>query len=257
VGFDADLYRGTAEAYARYRLPYPPPMLSSLLSRVAGRTRLMDLACGTGQLAFALCDAFTSTWAVDQEPEMVAAVASRGVSRVRPIVASAERLIAPPGAFDLIVIGNAFHRLARERVASPAFTWLKPGGALALCWSDSPWAGNAPWQATFRSVIDAWRDRLGDRLPPGWSQARSVTPDAAVLRSAGFSPAGRSTFTLPHTWTASTLAGFTYSTSFLPRRLFGTQAGAFEAELERLLPGPLTDVSYAYDLAYKPITPGS
>src|ERR1700733_6419540 len=93
--FDADLYRGTADAYARYRLPYPPAMLSSLLGRVSGRAVVMDLACGTGQLTFALCDSFGETWAVDQEPSMVSVVASRGVPGVRAVVAPAESLEAP------------------------------------------------------------------------------------------------------------------------------------------------------------------
>jgi SAM-dependent methyltransferase len=232
-------------------------MLSSLLDQVAGRSRLMDLACGTGQLTFALGDSFASTWAVDQEPSMVERVAARGVPSVRAVVAAAESLEAPAGSFDLIVIGNAFHRLPRDHVAASAFSWLRPGGSLALCWSDSPWAGEAPWQAEFRSVLSAWPDRLGarDRLPAGWADDRSARPDAAVLSATGFANRGRFTFSTTHRWTVATLAGFTYSTSLLPRAVFGDQAAEFEAELADRLPGELTSLTtYAYDLATKPLS---
>src|SRR5690349_8626147 len=54
VRFAVSLLRGTAEYYDRYRLPYPEAMVGDLARRaqVPGRGRLLDLACGTGQLAF-------------------------------------------------------------------------------------------------------------------------------------------------------------------------------------------------------------
>ena len=53
VRFAPDLYRGSAGYYDRYRLPYPEAMITDLIRRagVSGRGRLLDLACGTGQLA--------------------------------------------------------------------------------------------------------------------------------------------------------------------------------------------------------------
>jgi 2-polyprenyl-3-methyl-5-hydroxy-6-metoxy-1,4-benzoquinol methylase len=69
-----DLYRGTALHYDRYRPPYPKALLDDLLQRssVTGRGRLLDLACGTGQLALPLARSFAEVYAVDQESEMVA-----------------------------------------------------------------------------------------------------------------------------------------------------------------------------------------
>jgi SAM-dependent methyltransferase len=70
VTFSPDLYRGTAEFYDRFRLSYPDPLISDLVHRTrpSGRGRLLDLACGTGQLAFALRSSFAEVRAVDQEP---------------------------------------------------------------------------------------------------------------------------------------------------------------------------------------------
>src|ERR1700722_14643312 len=148
--YSPDLYRGTAEYYDRFRLSYPEAMISDLVRRTgaSGRGRLLDLACGTGQLAFALRSSFAEGWAVDQEPGMVAVVAAKaasgdGAPRVLPVIASAEELYAPPAHFSVAVIGNAFHRLPRALPAGRGRGWLPPGGFLPLCWSSGNKAGGS------------------------------------------------------------------------------------------------------------------
>jgi SAM-dependent methyltransferase len=263
--FDADLYRGTAEFYDRFRLGYPRALVEDLLGRVrpSGRGRLLDLACGTGQLAFALHDSYVETWAVDQEPDMVrlvAAKAARAGLAIRSIVSAAEELSAEPASFELVAIGNAFHRLPRDIVARRAFEWLRPPGHAALCWSSSPWSGQAEWQQAIAAVLDRWRRTLDayDRIPPDWDHVRQLKPDLAVLTEAGFVPVGRHEFQVEHRWTVADVAGLAYSTSFLAAPLFGDRAPEFEADLaDRLDPyldhgGVVQPVSYAYDLVRKP-----
>jgi ubiquinone/menaquinone biosynthesis C-methylase UbiE len=134
--FRTDLYRGTAEWYDVYRPPYPSELIHSLAARVGadGTGRLLDVACGTGQVTFALGDYFAEIWAVDQEPGMIA-VASRKAgdsARFRFRTGAVEELDLPAGTFDLVTIGNAFHRLPRDLVAANVRRWLRPGGYLAL-----------------------------------------------------------------------------------------------------------------------------
>ena len=154
--FAADLYRGTAGYYDSYRLPYPDAMIEYVVGQamVDGQGRLLDLACGTGQLTFPLRRWFSEVWAVDREQDMVEAVRAKaaaiGAENIRPIAADAETLHAAPGHFELAVIGNAFHRLRRDQVAGRLLGWLKPGGCVALCWSHGPQAGDEEWQRAFR-----------------------------------------------------------------------------------------------------------
>ena len=266
VRFRADLYRGSAGFYDRYRLPYPEAMVRDLVLRagVSERGRLLDLACGTGQLAFPLRRWFREVWAVDQEPDMVelirAKAAAGGAEEVRPIVSSAETLHADPEHFELAVIGNAFHRLERDLVAGRILGWLKPGGSLALCWSSGPWAGEEGWQRALAATLDRWQAALGAerRVPAGWDLARQRRPDLQVLSDAGFEVAGRHEFDIEHRWSLPELAGYIRSTSFLPASVLGGQAAAFDADLAARL-GPHSDdgafteaVSFAYELALKP-----
>ena len=265
VRFAADLYQGTAGYYDRYRLPYPEAMLADLVrSRVPGRGCLLDLGCGTGQLAFPLRPWFAEVWAVDREPDMVDAVrakaAAAGAGNIRPVVSDAETLDAEPGHFEMAVIGNAFHRLDRELVARRVLRWLRPGGFLALCWSSSPWAGEERWQRALAATVGRCRAALGaeQRVPAGWDLARRQRPDRQVLSDAGFEVAGRHELTAVHRWSLPELAGYIRSTSALPPSVLSGQAAAFNAGLAASL-GPHSDdgaftqtVSFACDLACKP-----
>jgi SAM-dependent methyltransferase len=266
VRFATDLFRGTAGYYDRYRLPYPEAMLTDLILRagISGRGRLLDLACGTGQLAFPLRRWFGEVWAVDQEPDMVETVrakaAAQGAGNVRPIVSDAGTLDAEPDYFDLVVTGNAFHRLNRDLVAGKTLRWLKPGGCLALCWSSQPFTGEEDWQRALAAILERWRVALGaqSRIPAGWDLARQRRPDLQVLAAAGFEVAGHHEFTAGHRWSVPELAGLIRSTSFLPAPVLGDQAAAFDADLAASL-GPHSErgvftenVSFAYELARKP-----
>jgi hypothetical protein len=167
---------------------------------------------------------------VDAEPDMTEAVRAKAsavaAAHIHTITVRAEDLPAEPDSFELIVIGNAFHRLHRALIAERAYTWLKPGGCLALCWSTSPWAGPQDWQRTLDSTLRTWRNALGaaGRVPPGWDQPRQRDPDHDVLSRAGFESAGRHEFSVEHHWTIRELAGHIRSTSFLPPQVLADRA---------------------------------
>jgi SAM-dependent methyltransferase len=268
--FAEDLYRGSAEYYDQYRLGYPDELIGELVRRAAGSGgdgRLLDLGCGTGQLTFALRQWFGEIWAVDQEPDMVAKVLAKagavgGAGQIKAIASSAETLRVEPGYFDLVVIGNAFHRLDRDLVAGRVLGWLKPGGYLALCWSLGHWAGDADWQRALAGTLDKWRAALGaqGRIPANWDGPRKVRPDAQVLAEAGFEVVGRREFAVEHRWTLAELGGLVRSTSFLPASVLGDQAAEFDADLAASVgpygqDGIFTEmVSFACDLARRPVT---
>jgi ubiquinone/menaquinone biosynthesis C-methylase UbiE len=264
--FRRDLYQGTAGYYDRFRLPYPRALTDDLAHRSGadGTGRLLDLACGTGQVCFALHDRFAEAWAVDQEAEMIAVVRDKarvaGLPHVRALAAPAEGLSAPDASFDLVTIGNAFHRLPRDAVAARVFRWLRPGGFLALVWSSPPWDGQQPWQRALARTMDRWRARAdaSDRIPAGYEQDRRERPDVVILAEAGFEIAGRYRFPAVHEWTPETLTGFVLSTSVLSPAALGGLTAGFGDDLRRELhvcapSGRLPQaIDYAYDLARRP-----
>lgn len=264
--FRPDLYRGTASYYDRFRVPYPQSLLDDLAERsgAAGPGRLLDLACGPGLVSLAMHGRFRDVWAVDQEPDMIEVARQKataaGISSIRFLTSAAEDLQAPDNSFDLVAIGNAFHRLPREAVAARALRWLRPGRCLALLWGESPWDGQAPWQAAMSATMERWRIRAGghDRIPPRYQEIRKQRPDLTILRDAGFEAAGSHEFPVSWAWTPGTLIGFAYSTSVVSRQALGDLAPGFEEDLRRELgicepSGVLRQtISFAYELARRP-----
>jgi SAM-dependent methyltransferase len=264
--FRRDLYRGTAGYYDRFRVPYPAELIDDLAARCGadGTGKLLDLACGTGQISFALHGRFEEVWAVDQEAEMIdvvwAKAAAAGIGNIRLVTSAAEELSAPPGTFDLVAIGNAFHRLRRDAVAARILDWLRPGGFLALLWSDSPWVGEAPWQEALRATMRRWetRAKTRSRIPAGHEADRRERPDLRVLGESGFEAIGSFEFSATHEWSMEALAGFVSSTSVLSRAALGALAAEFDADLRRELLScesagrfPQT-ISFACNLARRP-----
>jgi SAM-dependent methyltransferase len=266
MSFRRDLFRGTASSYDRYRPTYPPELINHLSERavLSAPGTYLDLACGPGTLTFALQDRFAETWAVDQEPDMINVVRAKAarlagtgaIASIRCIESSAEDLTAPPETFDLVTIGNAFHRMHRGDVAARVFGWLRPGGHLALVWGGTPWQGSAPWQQAMRAAMDRWRP--ADRIPSGYEQDRENRPDLSILADTGFELIGTYEFQVTHDWTLDALAGFLSATSTHSPAALGNRAAAFEADLRATLrpaaptaPAPTypQQITFAYELA--------
>jgi SAM-dependent methyltransferase len=266
VSFRPDLYGGSADDYERYRPAYPPQLLGWLVEEagVSGHGRLLDLACGTGQVAFGLCGHFEQVWAVDQEPDMTrvgqAKAEQTGIVNIEWMTCAAEDLVAAAGTFELITVGNAFHRLPRRLLATKAFGWLCPGGFLALLWGGSPWQEGEIWQQAVSATCEHWKDAVGarDRVPASWEQERSAQPDVEVLREAGFEAVRRLTAPVTLEWTLASLVGYLYSTSVLPRTVLGHRSHEFEEDLRRRLAevagtGPYRqETDFACDLLRRP-----
>jgi SAM-dependent methyltransferase len=260
--FRADLYRGTAEHYERYRRPYPTALMDDLRARVAvgPADRVVDLACGTGQIAFGLADAVGEVVAVDQEPELIARARRKadglGVTNIHWITARAEA-VELDGTFGLVAIGNAFHRLDRDVVARRLVPHLAPGGGMALLWSWSPAHGDAPWQHVLDDVLRRWMDALdtGDRVPSGWEQAIARDPHEAVLRRAGLRYEGRVEVRVAEEWTVESLIGNACSTSYVNPVVLGERQTEFEDDVRAALLACapdgvfVQDQTYAYELA--------
>jgi SAM-dependent methyltransferase len=264
--FRPDLYRGTASDYDRFRVPYPPSLIDDLAERAGagGQGRLLDLACGPGLISFAMHRRFREVWAVDQEPDMINVArqkaAAAGIDSIHFLTSAAEGLSAPEDSFDLVAIGNAFHRMPRETVAARVFRWLRPNQFLALLWGGSPWEGQASWQRAMSATMDRWmtRTQAHGRIPPKYDEARKQRPDPAILRDSGFQLAGSYRFPVAWEWTPETLIGFTYSTSVLSRAALGSLASDFEEDLRQQVyscepSGVLPQaIEFAYELARRP-----
>jgi SAM-dependent methyltransferase len=244
--YSPDLFRGTVEYYAAYRPRYPPVLIDAILDRLTLHEddRLLDLACGTGEVALAFQHAFRDILAVDADPDMVDGGRQRaeeqGVTSITWMVGRAEDLDVTDGSFGVIAAGRAFHRLNRPKVAELALQWLRARGYFVDLGIDTSGFSrpSEEWLALAAEVYQRWLPRAQrqreDKRLSGNAQQRHATTEE-VLADAGFLDIEKVEFDVPHTWTLDEFVGYLYSTSYSSRQFWGESRQGFEEDLRATL----------------------
>ncbi|MFF2851755.1 class I SAM-dependent methyltransferase [Streptomyces sp. NPDC058001] len=258
--WDDTLFSGAAPYYRRGRLPYAPGLVNVLAQalRLNRRGRLLDVGCGPGTLTLALAPLFREVVGVDPDGGMLEE-AARGAAEVgatgkaRWVRVRAEELPAGLGTFTVATFGQSFHWMDRDLVAATVRDMLRPGGVLVHVSDLKAEHMNAEQLTAVRRAADelpytavpyAAIDGLVRRyLGPVRRAGRGVLPhgtpggEAEVLTRAGFSgprrlvvPGGQ-----PLERTADDVVAGVFSLSSSAPHLFGTERGAFETDLRRLL----------------------
>ncbi|ANZ35583.1 hypothetical protein BBK82_05300 [Lentzea guizhouensis] len=117
LGFSGEV----ADFYARFRPGYPPPVVDALVAKL-GLTRdhaVLDLGCGTGQLAAPLSRHVRRVLAVDPEPDMLAHAPA--LPNVEWHLGS-DADVPDLGPFEAVVVGQALHWMDHERLFREART---------------------------------------------------------------------------------------------------------------------------------------
>lgn len=152
----------TAQLYAKYRRDLPAAQAAALAGRIGlgPDDVVVDLGCGTGQLAVPLQPHCATVVAIDPEPAMLVEFRARQTARVLylqgddqdlPLLGSV--LGRPVGA---VVIGNALHWMDEAATFQNGAVLLRPGGVVAVITQGPPmWLGTAPWQVAVRETLEA------------------------------------------------------------------------------------------------------
>ncbi|MFG2976494.1 class I SAM-dependent methyltransferase [Streptomyces sp. NPDC048331] len=232
-------YASAAPYYARYRPPYPAELYALLADRFAldGSQTVLDLGAGPGTISLPLAPLVEQVYAVDPEPAMLAEGCARAdeqghgnISWLRGDAAGIGRLCLP--RIDLCVIGDAFHRMDRERVPADLDVVLAPRGGIAVVTSLA-----APWPA----AVDEVRARF---LGPGSGAAADASAAAPAdhlrdaeeqLAKSAFSRVVTTTWERSTRCTVEQVIGMQFSRASSSPALLGDRKDTFASELRRAL----------------------
>lgn len=164
LGFGGEV----ADLYQRYRRGYPDELINRCVRAfsLSDDDVVIDLGCGTGQLATPLAAHVRAVIGVDPEPDMLArarAASHRaGVTNVGwmvgrdsdlPLLATllGDRTVAA------ITVGQALHWMEHDTVFADAARLLRPGGGVMIAANGIPlWLQDSDWSRALRDWLAEW-----------------------------------------------------------------------------------------------------
>jgi SAM-dependent methyltransferase len=237
--WDPTLYAGSAEFYARGRMPYPQALADVLRDELGldGTGRLLDVGCGPGKLTIVLAPLFADVIGIDADADMVAAAARRAPANATFRQLRGEELPSDLGTFDVVSFGQSFHWMEQMRVAETVHAMLREGGAFVTVGATTHEGdGDVPR----KEIEELVRRYLGAARRAGQGTIADDGPPwnaTEALDAAGFGeprelhvPAGQT-----YDRSEDDIVASVYSQSRSAPHLFGEQLGEFEHELRALL----------------------
>ncbi|MFC6084180.1 class I SAM-dependent methyltransferase [Sphaerisporangium aureirubrum] len=242
---DRELFSGTAKYYARHRPPYPAELIGGLAVTfgLGPGTGVLDLGCGSGQLALPLSRTGSVVWAVDPDPDMIAEgvreQAEGGYGDVRWILGRGEAL-RPAGlpGLRLCTMGASFHWMDRDLVLKTLDEMIEPDGGVALVSGSASvfsrsGAVEGAWLEVTREVITEF---LGPRRRAGsGTYSHPKRGHEEVLLDSAFKRLETSRFTCTRLLSVDDVVGLQLSTSYASPAQLGERLPDFRAELSRRL----------------------
>ncbi|HEX7101143.1 MAG TPA: class I SAM-dependent methyltransferase [Nitrolancea sp.] len=238
-----DIFAGTAAYYARFRPGYPAEFLMHVIERFGldGQGRLLDLGCGTGQLALPLAPYVAEAVGLDPDPMMLAEAAAsaaragiRNVRWLRGSDSDLDRLSHEIGPLRLALMGRSFHWMEQEALLRSLDKLIEPGGGVVVVSDEERvWAGQETWHETIRQAIHRW---LGPQRRAGSGNYEvEHVPFDETFSASPFPRVEHYHLTVERAPTIDEIVGYLYSTSFCSPAVLGDKQAAFEADLRQQL----------------------
>lgn len=236
---DPDPFEGTARYYRDYRPGYSDAAIRYVRERfeLDDAHRVLDLGCGTGQIAVPIAEFVDEILGMDPNGAMLREARARAVeagrTNVEFVVGSDAQLEALRGSFDLATMGRSFHWMDQDRTLAEL---ARLTGGVAIL-GDVEWLthGERDWQVAVYDVIHAYIDD-----PPGRVLASELEYDEPwdeLLADFGFRDVEKRALGSERTWSIEEIVGYLLSLSFCSPAVLGDEQASFEAALRDRLEG--------------------
>lgn len=217
LGFGGDV----AQYYAKFRRGYPPGVLEVLRESftLTPHDAVLDLGCGTGQLAVPLASHVRSVIGMDPEPDMLShageAATQQGVTNVTWVLGADTDVPSLGALLDgrplaMTVIGQALHWMRHDTLFGELVRLHRPGGGVAVLANGSPaWLHDSAWSRALRGCLEEhFETELKDSCG---TAAQDRIRYAQALEAAGFEDVQDRTVSYSEELTSEELIGGVFS----------------------------------------------
>ncbi|MDQ6686164.1 MAG: class I SAM-dependent methyltransferase [Actinomycetota bacterium] len=229
------LFSSAVTQYARYRTGYPPHEVAALadLLGLDHTKTVIDVGCGTGQLALPLSRYAGSVIAVDPVPEMLTlgrqTAQATNTSNITWLLGDASNLetLVAPGA-HAVTFAASFHWTDRREVVRALDRLLEAEGSIVTINDDLSDAEDPDW---VRAITELRRSYLGDRHTEPTDPYRNA-PEGhrTVFSTSAFSSIQSLSWQWSRELTVDEAVGLQFTYSFSTPALFGDRATAFAGD---------------------------
>lgn len=166
LGFGGEV----ADLYHKYRHGYPAAVIDILADafQLSADDVVIDLGCGTGQLAVPVAERVRAVVGIDPEADMLrrASKAAREADVVNVSwVLGADtdlpsmRCLLGDRSVAALTVGQALHWMRYEQLFRCARSLIRPGGGVAVVTNGAPlWLQDSAWSAGLRGFLERWLD---------------------------------------------------------------------------------------------------
>jgi SAM-dependent methyltransferase len=190
LGFGGEV----AGFYQRYRRGYPAEVIDGLVEAF-GLTRddvVLDLGCGTGQLALPIAERVRAVVGMDPEPDMLAEARRVAADRTNlSWMVGADLDVPVLGALlgkeslGAVTIGQALHWMDHDTLFQALHPLIRSGGGVAVVTNGTPlWLQVSTWSRALRRHLELWLD--SEITAACGTDEESQTRYAESLTAAGF-----------------------------------------------------------------------
>ena len=239
-----NVFAGTSRFYTRYRPGYPKKVIQTILEsfKLNDKSRVIDLGCGTGQIAIMLAPYIGEVIAIDPQEEMLqegqkldSVKRLSNITWVEGESADILSLVNKQEDIPLTIIARAFHWMDREQTLKDLYRLTKPGGGIAVVVDNGPLDGpELPWKRVIKETVKIW---LGEERKAGTTGTYTHPTKSfeEFLEESEFENFKTVSIKSERTWSIDRIVGYVYSASYVSIPVLGDKKELFEADLRKRL----------------------
>jgi ubiquinone/menaquinone biosynthesis C-methylase UbiE len=249
--YDPSLFAGAEDYYEKYRPKYPLELFDEIVKTFKpGRNEdiLLDLGCGTGEIALPLAEYFKKVLAYDPDAEMLK-LAQRKASQqnaknIEFAQKSSDNLLEITSSVKLVAMGMSFHWMDGVKTLVDIKKILTDDGGVAILnqrhnlnvYSKLINEPNGITDQRNGVVEECVKKFFGETRRAGKQSYITGTQSfGEMLNQAGFRDIDEQTFDTTNQRTIGQIIGYIYSASWGRKSLLGDKADEFEEELKQKL----------------------